>query len=157
VQYEGQAIQTYLTRGSKTQVNNLLASFDMQGLGAKLQQLAPTLWDILTATSSTYNLNTEAPETRRDRSLVFTTVCAMMSILRSQKANNFQAMISLFLLGSGASKREIEVFAHAGISLSYKSVMNYLTALSREGVLQFQAVWRACMCSIVWDNLNIAF
>ncbi|KAF8170903.1 hypothetical protein K438DRAFT_2059793 [Mycena galopus ATCC 62051] len=157
VQCEGQAIQAYLTRGSKTQVNNLLTSFDMQGLGAKLKQLAPTLWDILTATSSTYNLNAEAPETRRDRSLVFTTVCAMMSILRSQKANNFQAVISLFLLGSGASKREIEVFAHAGISLSYKSVMNYLAALSREGVLQFQAVWRARMCSVVWDNLNIAF
>ncbi|KAF8145481.1 hypothetical protein K438DRAFT_2097724 [Mycena galopus ATCC 62051] len=157
VQREGQAIQTYLTHESKTQVNNILASFDMQGLGAKLKQLAPTLWDILIATSSTHNLNAEAPETRRDQSLVFTTVCAMMSILRSQKANNFQAVISLFLLGSGASKREIEVFAHAGISLSYKSVMNYLAALSLEGILQFQAVWRACMCSIVWDNLNIAF
>ncbi|KAJ7721241.1 hypothetical protein B0H14DRAFT_2642513 [Mycena olivaceomarginata] len=115
---------------------------DPRGLGVKLKEMAPTLWEVLTAASSTHSPSTEVPETRRDRSLVFTTVCAMMSILRSQKANNFQAVIALFLLGSGASKREIEVFAHAGISLSYKSVMNYLDTLSREGVVQFQAVWR---------------
>ncbi|KAF7364139.1 hypothetical protein MSAN_01073100 [Mycena sanguinolenta] len=129
----------------------------MKGLGSKLKELAPMLWNILATTSTTHNLAAEAPETRRDRSLVFTMVCAMMSILHSQKANNFQAVIALFLLGSGASKREIEVFAHAGISLSYKSVMNYLDTLSQEGVLQFWAVWRECMCSLVWDNLNIAF
>ncbi|KAJ6450910.1 hypothetical protein C8R45DRAFT_1113838 [Mycena sanguinolenta] len=157
VQREGQAIQMFLTREPETQVTHLLSSFDMKGLGLKLAELAPTLWGILTAASTTQNLSSEVPETRRDRSLVFTTVCAMMSILRSQKANNFQAVISLFLLGSGASKREIEVFAHAGISLSYKSVMNYLDTLPREGALQFRAVWRECMCSLVWDNLNIAF
>ncbi|KAJ6484129.1 hypothetical protein C8R45DRAFT_1099276 [Mycena sanguinolenta] len=130
---------------------------DMKGLGLNLQELALTLWDILAASSTTHNLASEAPETRRDRNLVFTTVCTMMSILRSQKANNFQAVIDLFLFGFGASKREIEVFAHVGISLSYKSVMNYLDTLSQEGVLQFRAVWRECMCSLVWDNLNIAF
>jgi hypothetical protein len=124
VQCEGQAIQNYLTRESKTQVTHLLSSFDMQGLGVKLKEMAPTLWEVLTAASSTHSPSTEVPETRRDRSLVrvklslaaygylltssglgqvFTTVCAMMSILRSQKANNFQAVIALFLLGSGAS------------------------------------------------------
>ncbi|KAF7373970.1 hypothetical protein MSAN_00609500 [Mycena sanguinolenta] len=157
IQHEGRAIQSFLTREPKTQVTHLLSSFDMKGLGSKLKELAPMLWDILAAASTTHNLATEAPETRRDRSLVFTTVCTMMSILRSQKANNFQAVIALFLLGSGASKREIEVFAHAGISLSYKSVMNYLDTLSQEGILQFRAVWRECTCSLVWDNLNIAF
>ncbi|KAF7373815.1 hypothetical protein MSAN_00593200 [Mycena sanguinolenta] len=118
----------------------------MRGLGLKLQELAPTLWGVLAAASTTQSLTFEVPEMRRDRSLVFTTVCAMMSILRSQKANNFQAIIALFLLGSGASKREIEVFAHAGISLSYKLGMNYLDTLSHKGALQFRAVWRVFMC-----------
>ena len=81
----------------------------------------------------------------------------MLSILRSQKANNFQAVIGLFLLGSGAAKREIEVFAHAGISLSYKGVMDYVKNLSIEGIRQFRQVFKECTCSIVWDNLNIAF
>ncbi|KAJ7787873.1 hypothetical protein B0H14DRAFT_3504937 [Mycena olivaceomarginata] len=114
--------------------------------------MAPTLWEVLTAASSTHSLSTEVPETRRDRSLVFTTVCAMMSILRSQKANNFQAVIAPFLLGSGASKREIEVFAHAGISLSYKYAMNYLDTLCGEGIVQFQAVWRRLDNKNHFDN-----
>ncbi|KAJ7877272.1 hypothetical protein B0H14DRAFT_3436221 [Mycena olivaceomarginata] len=83
VQCEGQAIQNYLTHESKAQVTHLLSSFDMQGLGVKLQEMAPTLWEVLTAASSTHSPSTEVPETRRDRSLVFTTVCAMMSILRT--------------------------------------------------------------------------
>ncbi|KAJ7827275.1 hypothetical protein B0H14DRAFT_2595428 [Mycena olivaceomarginata] len=74
----------------------------------RLKEMAPTWWEVLTAASSTHSPSTEVPETRRDRSL---------------KANNFQAVIALFLLGSGASKREIEVFAHAGISLSYKQMV----------------------------------
>ncbi|KAJ7890049.1 hypothetical protein B0H14DRAFT_3705721 [Mycena olivaceomarginata] len=133
VQREGQAIQNYLTRESKTQVTHLLSSFDMQGLGVKLKEMAPTLWEVLTAASSTHSLSTEVPETRRDRSLVFTTVCAMMSILRSQKANNFQAVIALFLLGSGASKREIEA------SLNFRRFGERVCARSSG------------------DNLNIAF
>ncbi|KAK7027626.1 hypothetical protein R3P38DRAFT_2776632 [Favolaschia claudopus] len=155
VAQEGQAIQNLLTRDTSTKVSDLLSSFNMQGLSDKLREVAPTMWGILVAVSTVEEEGHET--TRRDRSLVFTTVCAMMSLLRSQKANNFQAIIALFLLGSGAAKREIEVFAHAGISLSYKSVMNYIKTLSQEGIRQFRAVFRSCMCSIVWDNLNIAF
>ncbi|KAJ7853143.1 hypothetical protein B0H14DRAFT_3450363 [Mycena olivaceomarginata] len=69
VQCEGQAIQNYLTRESKAQVTHLLSSFDMQGLGVKLQEMAPTLWEVLTAASSTHSPSTEVPETRRDRRL----------------------------------------------------------------------------------------
>ncbi|KAJ7877391.1 hypothetical protein B0H14DRAFT_2281708, partial [Mycena olivaceomarginata] len=52
-------------------------------------------------------------------------ICALISVLRSQKANNFQLAIGLFLLGSGASKREMEVFAHAGLSISYQSIIDH--------------------------------
>ncbi|KAK7034257.1 hypothetical protein R3P38DRAFT_3185051 [Favolaschia claudopus] len=119
---EGKIIQELLTRESGAKVSELLSSFDMKGLADKLRTAAPTLWSILAAVSTA--TDDEGESKRRDRSMVFTTDCAMTSLLRSQKANNFQAVIALFLLGSGAAKREIEVFAHAGISLSYKSVMN---------------------------------
>ncbi|KAK6988310.1 hypothetical protein R3P38DRAFT_3229237 [Favolaschia claudopus] len=119
---QGKIIQELLTRESGAKVSELLSSFDMKGVADKLRTAAPTLWSILAAVSTA--TDDEGESKRRDRSLVFTTVCAMTSLLRSQKANNFQAVIALFLLGSGAAKREIEVFAHAGISLSYKSVMN---------------------------------
>ena len=81
----------------------------------------------------------------------------MVSILRSQKANNFQAVISMFLIGSGSAKREMEVLAHAGLCLSYTATMKHLRTLSTEATAKYCAVIRSCMCSIVWDNLNIAF
>lgn len=81
----------------------------------------------------------------------------MVSILRSQKANNFQAVISMFLIGSGSAKREMEVLAHAGLCLSYTAAMKHLRALSGEATAKYHSVIKSCMCSIVWDNLNIAF
>jgi hypothetical protein len=88
---------------------------------------------------------------------VFTTICALISVLRSQKANNFQLVIGLFLLGSGASKREMEVLAHAGLSISYQSIIDHVKQLSKEGLKKIQDLVKSCMCQIVWDNLNIAF
>lgn len=43
------------------------------------------------------------------------------------------------------------------MSVSYLAILIHVKALSAEGVLEFQAVVKRCMCSIVWDNLNIAF
>ncbi|KAJ7022234.1 hypothetical protein C8F04DRAFT_971719, partial [Mycena alexandri] len=88
---------------------------------------------------------------------VFTTICALISVMRSQKANNFQLVIGLFLLGSGASKREIEVLAHAGLSISYSTITEHVKSLSQEGVEEIQELVKSTMCQIVWDNLNIAF
>lgn len=81
----------------------------------------------------------------------------MISVLRSQKANNYQVVIGLFLLGSGASKREMEVLAHAGLSISYTAITQHVKKLSEEGMAQIRALIKKSMCSIVWDNLNIAF
>ncbi|KAJ7021117.1 hypothetical protein C8F04DRAFT_973181 [Mycena alexandri] len=80
-----------------------------------------------------------------------------ISILRSQKANNFQLVIGLFLLGSGASKREMEVLAHAGLSVAYKTITEHVKQLSKEGLDKIREIVQAGMVQIVWDNLNIAF
>ncbi|KAJ7621845.1 hypothetical protein B0H17DRAFT_1290185 [Mycena rosella] len=77
--------------------------------------------------------------------------------MRSQKANNFQLVIGLFLLGSGASKREMEVLAHAGLSISYTSITGHVKGLSKEGMARVREIVKTSMCQIVWDNLNIAF
>ncbi|KAJ7665677.1 hypothetical protein B0H17DRAFT_904260, partial [Mycena rosella] len=72
-------------------------------------------------------------------------------------ANNYQVVISLFLLGSGASKREIEVLAHAGLSTSYTAIREHLRTLSGEAVERFKQLIKHQMCFIVRDNLKIAF
>lgn len=90
-------------------------------------------------------------------SQVLTCILAMISMLRSQKANNFQVTIGLFLLASGASKREIAVMAHAGLSLSYPSILSHLKLMSAAKTKQYMQVMKEWMCALVWDNLNIPF
>lgn len=88
---------------------------------------------------------------------VFTSVCAMLSVLRSQKANNYQVVIGLFLLASGSAKREMEVLAHAGLSISYSAIQDHIHKLSEEALARLKTLVKEQMCFIVWDNLNIAF
>jgi hypothetical protein len=77
--------------------------------------------------------------------------------LDSRKANKFQVVIGFFLLRSGASKREIDVFAHAGLSVSYASVILHVKSLSEENQQIMRKVIKEFMCSVAWDNINFAF
>ncbi|KAJ6575846.1 hypothetical protein B0H10DRAFT_1837543 [Mycena sp. CBHHK59/15] len=158
-QREGHAIQEILTRDSTTTVTELLKEFSMEQLGQEIQAVAPTLWAALVvlATPERTTRREADSEARRNKPLVFTTICALISVLRSQHANNFQLVIGLFLLGSGASKREISVLAHAGLSISYQRITEQVKKLSAEGMLDVRALVKSGMVQIVWDNLNIAF
>ncbi|KAF7289742.1 hypothetical protein MIND_01347800 [Mycena indigotica] len=159
LQKEGRAIQALLTREWTTSVTDLLQQFSMEDLTVQLEQVAPTLWETLglVSTPDQSTRRQSSGDNRRDKSLVFTTICALVSVLRSQKANNFQMVVGLFLLGSGASKREISVLAHAGLSISYALIIDHVKKLSTEGLVTIQEVFRTSMVQIVWDNLNIAF
>ncbi|THU99993.1 hypothetical protein K435DRAFT_818414 [Dendrothele bispora CBS 962.96] len=152
IQKEGEAIQKLCTRKPGTKKHELLENFSLERLQAEIENCAPTLWQILTKACEARDVNT-----RRSKELVFITMCAMISITRSQKANDFQIVVGLFLLGSGASKREMEVLAHAGLSVSYSSVIDHIKTLSQENHSIFQNVIKQLMCSVVWDNINFAF
>lgn len=90
-------------------------------------------------------------------SQVLTSVCAMLAAVRNARANDFQAVMGLFLLASGSSKRELEVLAHAGICISYSSVLRHIKKLSLEGTKYYIKVLQDGMCMLVYDNINIAF
>ncbi|KAJ7663707.1 hypothetical protein DFH06DRAFT_986655 [Mycena polygramma] len=156
---EGRAIQAILTRNATTKVSDLLKEFSMEQLAAEIENAAPWLWRALVVISEPDRSTRaeSAGETRKHKGLVFTTICALISVLRSQKANNFQLVIGLFLLGSGASKREIEVLAHAGLSIAYNTILEHVRGLSKEGMEKIWELVKSVMCQIVWDNLNIAF
>lgn len=81
----------------------------------------------------------------------------MLAVLCSQRANNFQTVMGVYLVGSGSSKREMEVFHHAGVCLSYPATLQHLRTLSQEGIKTYQRLIKECMCSVVWDNLCIQF
>ncbi|KAJ7705744.1 hypothetical protein B0H16DRAFT_1901711 [Mycena metata] len=159
LQAEGLAIQELLSRHWTTSVTELLKEFDMEQLGQQLQGIAPTLWKILERVSipSQETRRMSDGASRREKTLIFTTVCAMLSMARSQKANNYQVVIGMFLLASGAAKREMEVLAHAGLSISYSAIQEHLTLLSDEALKRLKQLVKEKMCFIVWDNLNIVF
>ncbi|KAK0224515.1 hypothetical protein EDD85DRAFT_914111 [Armillaria nabsnona] len=152
---EGQALQKLMTRQWTTKILDLLQSFSMDELAKEFQAAAPTIWDALTSASTT--AAHEGEQVQRDKSLVLTCMCAMISILRSQKANNFQLTMGLLLFGSGAAKWEIAVLAHAGLCVSHASILDHVRKMSDEGRNEQMNVLQECMCSIVWDNLNIPF
>ncbi|THU80335.1 hypothetical protein K435DRAFT_695896, partial [Dendrothele bispora CBS 962.96] len=154
IRKEGQEIQKYLTRQHGTPITEVVDRFSLQNFKADLQGIAPSLWSVMVSASTR---DERGSGSIRDKELVFVTICAMFSMLRSQKANNFQVVIGLFLLGSGALKREMEVLAHAGFSVSYNSIIYHIRLLSAENVQKFRKAIKDFMCSIVWDNLNIAF
>ncbi|KAJ7772145.1 hypothetical protein DFH07DRAFT_866360 [Mycena maculata] len=156
---EGKAIQQLLSCDWTTSVTELLKEFSMEQLGDQLQEVAPTLWRILerVSTPSKETRREHEGASRREKTLVFTSVCAMLSMLRSQKANDYQVVIGLFLLASGSAKREMEVLAHAGLSISYSAIQEHVHTLSKEALARLQAVVKEKMIFIVWDNLNIAF
>ncbi|KAJ6479781.1 hypothetical protein C8R45DRAFT_1216261 [Mycena sanguinolenta] len=158
-QREGRAIQARLTRDSTTSVTDLLKNFSMEQLAEEIEAEAPHLWAALAvlAEPDQSTRRDKAGQNRRNKSLVFTTICALISVLRSQKANNFQLVVGMFLLGSGASKREMAVLAHAGLSVSYPSIVEHVKRLSKEGLEKIREVCQTSMVQIVWDNLNIAF
>ncbi|KAJ7853140.1 hypothetical protein B0H14DRAFT_2196915, partial [Mycena olivaceomarginata] len=154
VQAEGRAIQKLLTRGSSTSIMELLDRFSMKELGDKLEIVAPMLWQILETTAAPSSVRQD----ERSGWYVFTTACAMLSILRLQITDNYQIVIGLFLLGSGASKHEIELLAHAGLSMSYMAIWAaHLSTLSKDAGEKFQKLVKEQIFSIIWDNLNITF
>ncbi|KAE9390673.1 hypothetical protein BT96DRAFT_791610, partial [Gymnopus androsaceus JB14] len=147
---EGKIIQELLTRKKGTTVSKLLETFSLNDLASELQNKAPNIWEALTVLSKN--------PTRKKEDLILIHSCIHKTYqrsLHSQKANNFQAVISMFLIGSGSAKHKMEVLAHAGLCLSYTATMKHLRVLSAEATAKYRAVIRSCMCSIVWDNLNI--
>ncbi|KAF8141052.1 hypothetical protein K438DRAFT_1946476 [Mycena galopus ATCC 62051] len=87
----------------------------MEKLGHDLQKVAPTLWKILERVSI------PGRETRRE-----------------SKTNNYQIVIGMFLLASGSAKREMEVLAHAGLSVSYSTIQDHIHTLSAEALIRLK-------------------
>ncbi|KAI0309562.1 hypothetical protein OF83DRAFT_1179482, partial [Amylostereum chailletii] len=126
----------------------------MQKLAEAIKETAPVLRTLLEVTAVPPS---GQGEPGRDPDLIFTTIAAMLAVLHSKRATNFQVTLGLFLLASGAAKREIEVLAHAGLSVSYSQVLRHVKALSKEGKAALVQVVQDGMVGIVWDNVNIPF
>lgn len=65
--------------------------------------------------------------------------------------------MGLYLLACGTPRRQFDVLAHAGLTVSYVTALEHLKTLSKEAVEEARSIMHKMICAIVWDNLNIAF
>ncbi|KAL0058466.1 hypothetical protein AAF712_014852 [Marasmius tenuissimus] len=179
VQQEGLRLQKILTRAKATKMGDLISHFSLQQLEADFEEAAPTLWAVLQGCVATKERTTDnkkvdemeesgkkgkgraegygKSEKEKDRDAILATICSMLAAVRLQKANNFQVVMGLFLLASGASKREIDVLSHAGLCVSYTSILHHVKLLSQENMAKIQKVVKEYLIGIIWDNVNFAF
>ncbi|KAL1686720.1 hypothetical protein GGG16DRAFT_63723 [Schizophyllum commune] len=149
IQKEGRRIKEIMSHGRDLPLIQLVEEFSLDKLADEIQEKAPVIWSILCDASG--------GDTGGEDGEVLTTMCAMMGVLRSQRANDFQTTFGLFLLASGSAKREIEVLSHAGLCTSYSTILEHVKGLSDEGAARFRELIKKQACMIAWDNLNIAF
>ncbi|KAL1750636.1 hypothetical protein FB107DRAFT_294459 [Schizophyllum commune] len=144
---EGQRIKEIMSRGRDQELplSEMLRTFSMDTLGDELKRDAPTIWALLCTASG---VQEDATTPQRDPKIVFTTMCAMMAVLQSQRANDYQTTLGLFLLASGSAKREIEVLAHAGLCTSYPTILDHLKQLSAEATTQYNELIKSTSCML---------
>lgn len=88
---------------------------------------------------------------------ILCTALLMMGQASSECNNEFYTLMGLYLLACGTPRRQFDVLAHAGLTVSYSTALTHLKQLSEEGIKQAVSIMHTKACAIVWDNLNIAF
>jgi hypothetical protein len=81
----------------------------------------------------------------------------MLAQAQNERANEFQEIMGTYFLACSTPRRQFDVLAHAGLTVSYTKAINDLKGLSAEGLARLRRMVQEKACMIVWDNLNIAF
>ncbi|KAK7678135.1 hypothetical protein QCA50_018928 [Cerrena zonata] len=82
----------------------------------------------------------------------------LMSILlqsTNQKCNAFAATIGLFLHSTSTPELVIEVFAHAGLSISLSAIHTMIDSLSTTSGERLQELMKTYVACFAWDNFDI--
>ncbi|KAJ7815904.1 hypothetical protein B0H14DRAFT_3111784 [Mycena olivaceomarginata] len=88
---------------------------------------------------------------------VLVTVLCMLAQSQNERANESQEIMGTYFLACSTPRRQFDVLAHAGLTVSYSKAINDLKGLSAEGLARLRRMVQEKTCMIVWDNLNIAF
>jgi hypothetical protein len=81
----------------------------------------------------------------------------MLAQSDNERANEFQEVMGTYFLACSTPRRQFDVLAHAGLTVSYSKAIDDLKGLSAEGLARLRRMVQEKACMIVWDNLNIAF
>ncbi|KAJ7106457.1 hypothetical protein C8R43DRAFT_963334 [Mycena crocata] len=134
--------QTYTSR---------LESWSLETMLLEATKVAPNLCELLMSMGMTSDVG------RQDNKLVLVTMLCMLAQAQNERANEFQEVMGTYFLACSTPRRQFDVLAHAGLTVSYSKAINDLKGLSAEGLARLRCMVQEKACMIVWDNLNIAF
>ncbi|KAJ6608768.1 hypothetical protein B0H10DRAFT_1955192 [Mycena sp. CBHHK59/15] len=78
-------------------------------------------------------------------------------LAQNERSNEFREIMGTYFLACSTPRRQFDVLAHAGLTVSYTKAINDLKGLSAEGLVRLRRMVQEKACMIIWDNLNIAF
>lgn len=79
---------------------------------------------------------------------------AMLSKARSQKANAFEAGMTLYLYAVGVKKSVINILNKGGLCSSYTSLMRHISSISKSQHKVIHDVAQQGRFMILYDNIN---
>ncbi|KAJ7457913.1 hypothetical protein B0H11DRAFT_2243123 [Mycena galericulata] len=146
---EGRRLSELLRPDATREFTSRLETWSLEEMLSKATDAAPNLCEGLTLMGMKNG--------REDSKLVLVTVLCMLAQSQNERANEFQEIMGTYFLACSTPRRQFDVLAHAGLTVSYSKALNDLKGLSAEGLARMRRMVQEKACMIVWDNLNIAF
>ncbi|KAJ6612996.1 hypothetical protein B0H10DRAFT_1806360 [Mycena sp. CBHHK59/15] len=148
---EGEKLADLLHPDHSQSFKSRLETWSLDKMLSEAMIAAPNLCELLMLMGMTSNVGQD------DNKLVLVTVLCMLAQAKNERANEFQEIMGTYFLACSTPRRQFDVLAHAGLTVSYTKAINDLKGLSAEGLARLRRMVQGKACMIVWDNLNIAF
>ncbi|KAJ7670473.1 hypothetical protein B0H17DRAFT_1162154 [Mycena rosella] len=148
---EGKRLSDLLRPDPAETYTSRLKTWSLKKMITEATIAAPNLCELLMLMGMTSDVG------RQDNKLVLVTVLCMLAQAQNERANEFQEIMGTYFLACSTPRRQFDVLAHAGLTVSYTKAINDLKGLSAEGLARLRRMVQEKACMIVWDNLNIAF
>ncbi|KAJ6620910.1 hypothetical protein B0H10DRAFT_2215651 [Mycena sp. CBHHK59/15] len=148
---EGARLAAALRPDPEKSYTSRLETWSLAEMLAEAMIAAPNLCELLMLMGMTSDVG------REDNKLVLVTVLCMLVQAQNERSNEFREIMGTYFLACSTPRRQFDVLAHAGLTVSYTKAINDLKGLSAEGLVRLRRMVQEKACMIIWDNLNIAF
>ncbi|KAJ7101048.1 hypothetical protein C8R44DRAFT_888014 [Mycena epipterygia] len=158
---EGERLSALLRPDHTKSFTSRLETWSLEKMLSEAMIAAPNLCELLMLMGMTNDVgrdNNKLVSADAIRiTFVLVTVLCMLAQAQNERANEFQEIMGIYFLACSTPRRQFDVLAHAGLTVSYTKAINDLKGLSAEGLARLRRMVQEKACMIVWDNLNIAF
>jgi len=122
----------------------------LDGLFDTARGIAPRLVELLEDITSQSWRSSDS----RSFSSRYTIILAILCYSQSNRRNNVQTLLGLYLHSNGVHSRVIALLARCGVSVSYDTVLQRIKALSEEATTAVSAAAKSSDSVTVYDNFE---